>query len=83
MDWAQSVDDKTVFVFVGDANTHHFQWLESDLLLIFMGMMLLIFTIRLVVSSWCAPTHIAGNRLDLLMTDVPDIVDVFIGTPLK
>ena len=28
------------------------------------------------------PTHIAGNRLDLLMTDVPDIVDVVICTPL-
>ena len=28
------------------------------------------------------PTHIAGNRLDFVMTDVPDIVDVFVGTPL-
>ena len=28
------------------------------------------------------PTHIAGNRLDLLMTDVPDIVDVVVGTTL-
>ena len=29
------------------------------------------------------PTHIAGNRLDLVMTDAPDIVDVFVGTPLR
>ena len=28
------------------------------------------------------PTHIAGNRLDLVMTDVPDIADVVVGTPL-
>ena len=28
------------------------------------------------------PTHIVGNRLNLVMTDVSDIVDVFIGTPL-
>ena len=28
------------------------------------------------------PTHIAGNRLNLVMTDVPDIVDVVVGTPL-
>ena len=28
------------------------------------------------------PTHIAGNRLDLVMTDVPDIVDVVVDTPL-
>ena len=28
------------------------------------------------------PTHIAGNRPDFVMTDVPDIVDVVVGTPL-
>ena len=25
----QSVDDKAVFVFASDANTHHSEWLES------------------------------------------------------
>ena len=30
-----------------------------------------------------SPIHIAGNRLNLVMMDVPDIVDVFIGTPLR
>ena len=28
------------------------------------------------------PTHIASNRLVLVMTDVPDIVDVVVGTSL-
>ena len=28
-------------------------------------------------------THIAGNRLVLVMTDVPDILDVFVGIPLR
>ena len=28
------------------------------------------------------PTHIAGNRLVRVVTDVPDIVDVIVGTPL-
>ena len=28
------------------------------------------------------PTHIAGNRLDLVIRDAPDIVDVFVGTAL-
>ena len=28
------------------------------------------------------PTHIAGDRLYLVMSDVPDIVDVYVGTPL-
>ena len=26
----QSVDDKAVFVFVGDADAHHLEWLESE-----------------------------------------------------
>ena len=27
-------------------------------------------------------TYYTGNRLDLVMTDAPVIVDVFVGTPL-
>ena len=68
---------------VSDSNAHHSEWLESVSL-----------TDRHVRDaldfcnlSCCeqlvlCPTHIAGNRLDLVMTNVPDIVDVFIGTPL-
>ena len=53
------------------------------LLLIDMGVMLVIFAICQVVQHLARyPTHIAGNRLDLVMTDVPDIVDVVVGTPL-
>ena len=29
MDRVQSVDDKAVVVFVGDANAHHSEWLQS------------------------------------------------------
>ena len=28
------------------------------------------------------PAHVAGNRLDLVTTDAPDIVDVLVDTPL-
>ena len=28
------------------------------------------------------PTHIAGNKLDVVLTDVPDLVDVVFSTPL-
>ena len=28
------------------------------------------------------PTQSAGNRLDLVMTDIPDIVDEVVSTPL-
>ena len=57
-------------------------WSQS-LLLIDMGVMRLIF----YNLSGCqqlvrCPTHIAGNRVDRMMTDVLDIVDVVVGTPL-
>ena len=45
-------------------------------------MMLVIFEICQVVSSWCAVLSHSLNRLDLVMTDVPGIVDVVIGTPI-
>ena len=49
----ESVDDKAVFVFVPDANAHLSQKLYSQsLLLIGKGVMLLIFVICCVVSSW-------------------------------
>ena len=78
----QSVDDKAVLVFVGDANAHHCEWLE-----------LVSFTDRngrdaldVCNLSGCeqlvrCPSHIAVNRLDLVITDVPNIVDVVVGTP--
>ena len=79
----QSVDDKSVFVFVGDSNTHHSEWLESVSSTDWHDSDALDFC----NLSGCeqlvnCPTHIAGNRLDLVMTDVPDIVDVSVGTPL-
>ena len=57
-------------------------WSQSPLL-IGKGVMLLIFA----YLSGCEqlvryPTHIAGNRLDLVMMDVLDVVDVFVDTPL-
>ena len=79
----QSVDDKSVFIFVSDANSNHSEWLESvsptdrherDALDFcnLSGCELLVL----------CPTHIAGHRFYLVMTDVPDIVYVVDGTPL-
>ena len=76
----QSVYYKSVFVFVGDTNAHHSEWLES-----------VSPTDRHVRDaldfcnlSGCEQlvrcfTHIAGNKLDLVMTDEPDRVDVLVG----
>ena len=78
----QSVDDKTVFVFVGDANAHHSEW-ESFSPTDRHGRDALDFcNLPGCEQSVRCSTHIAGNRLDLVMTDAPDIVDVFVGTPL-
>ena len=44
----QSVDDKAVFVFVGDGNAHHSEWLD------YISVMLLIFVICLALSIWFA-----------------------------
>ena len=84
MAWAQSVDDKAVFVFVGDANAHHSEWLESVSPTDQYGHDALDFCnlsgCELLVRC---PTHITGDRLYLVMMDAPDIVNVlFIGTPL-
>ena len=79
----QLVDNKAVFVFVSDANAYHSEWLESVSPTDRHGRDSLDFC----NLSGCeqlvrGPTHIAGNRLDLVMTDVPDITDVVVGTPL-
>ena len=79
---AQSVDDKAVFVFVGDTNAHS-EWLESVSPTDRHG------RDALDICNLCGceqlvrcPIHIAGNVLDVVMTDIPDIIDVVVGTPL-
>ena len=47
-----------------------------------MGVMLLILVMSGYEQLVRGPTYVAGNRHDLVMTDVPDIVDVVIGTLL-
>ena len=72
-----------VFIFVGDVNTHHSEWLESVSRTDRHGRDALDFcNLSCCEQLVRCPTHIAGNTLDLVMTDVPDIVDVFVGTPL-
>ena len=68
----QSVDDIAVFVFVSDANAQHSEWLESVSPTDRRGPDALNFR----NLSGCdqlvrCPTHIAGNRLDLVMDHVP------------
>ena len=79
----QSVDDKADFVFVGDGIANHSEWLESVSPTDSHGHDSLdFFNLSGCEQLGHGPTHIAGNRLDLVMTDAPDIVDVVVGTPL-
>ena len=78
----QSADDKAVFVFVSDVNANHSEWFESVSPTDRHGRE----TVDFCNLSGCeqlvrGPTHIAFNRLYRVMTDVPDIVDVVVGTP--
>ena len=79
----QSIDSKAVFVFVGDANSHHLEWLESVSPTDGQGRDALDFCNLAGCEQMVrGATHIAGNRLDLVMTDSPDVVDVSLGAPL-
>ena len=74
MDAVQAEDIRASFLFVGDLNYHHKEWLGSTT------------TNRHGVSAFdfatvsscnqlvVGPTHAHGGTLDLLMTDVPDLV---------
>ena len=78
----QTEDIRASFLFVGDLNGHHQEWLGS------------ITTNRHGVApfdfatvSGCdqlvvGPTHACGGTLDLLMIDVPDQVRVAVVAPI-
>ena len=64
--------DKAVFVFVGDANAHHPEWLKSVSPTDRHGRDALDFwNLFCCEQLVCCPTHVAFNRLDLEMMDVP------------
>ena len=78
----QAEDVHASFLFVGDLNGYHQEWLGSTT------------TNRHSVAAFdCAtvsgcdqlvvgPTHARGGTFDLLMTDVPDLVQVFVVPPI-
>ena len=76
----QYVDRKASFLIVGGVNTHHGEWLGSSTINLH-GRAALCFAL----SSGCEqivaePTHIEGRMFDLVLTDVPDVVGVRIGS---
>ena len=79
----QERDRKSAFVFVGDLNTHHSDWLVSVSPTNSAGVAARDFS----NLSGCEQlideaTHNSGNCLDLLLSDVPGIVDSMVKPPL-
>ena len=78
----QAEDVRSSFLFVGDLNGHHQEWLGS------------MTTNRHGVAAFdfatvsgcdqlvVAPTHASGGTLDLLMTDVPDLSRIAVVAPI-
>ena len=79
----QENDRKAVFLFVGDFNAHHTEWLYSVSPTDCHGRRALDFA----TESGCEqlirrPTHRSGNSLDLIFTDVPGVVSGNVGVPI-
>ena len=79
----QATDRKSSFIFVGDLNAHHKEWLNSISDTNIHGIKALDFS----NLSGCdqlinEPTHQLGNCLDLLFTDSPGVVDTAVKPPL-
>ena len=78
----QAEDVHASFLFVGDLNGHHQEWLGSAMTNS-PGVAAFDFT---TVSSCdqlvVGPTHAHGGILDLVMTDVPDLIWVAAVAPI-
>ena len=79
----QENDRKASFVFIGDFNAHHKEWLNSISQTDCHGLRALDFS----SESGCdqiihGPTHRSGNCLDLIFSDTPGVVAGNVGSPV-
>ena len=75
----QAADARASFIFVGDLNGHHQESTTTNRL----GVAALDFaTVSSCDQLVIRPTDARGGTLDLLMTDVPDLVRVAVVAPL-
>ena len=78
----QAEDIRASFLFVGDLNGHHREWLGSTTTN-HHGVAAFDFaTVSGCDQLVVGPTHARGGTLDLLMTDVPDLVRVAVVAPI-
>ena len=75
-------DVRASFLFVGDLNGHHQEWLGSTTTNRH-GVAAFDFATMSGCDQLVCPTHSRGGTLDFLMTDVPDLVRVAVVAPVS
>ena len=77
----QAEDVRASFLFVGDFNGNHMEWLGSTTTNR-NGVAAFYFATVSDFDQIVSPTYVRGGTLDLLMTDVPDLVRVAVVAPI-
>ena len=78
----QAEDVLASFLFVGDLNGHHQEWFGSTTTNLHGVAAFDFATVSGCDQMVIGPTHTRGGTLDLLMTDVPDLVSVATVAPI-
>ena len=78
----QAGDVRASLLFVGDLNGHHQEWLGSTMTNSHGVAALDYGTVSGCDQLVVGPTHARGGILDLLLTDVPDHIQVAVVAPI-
>ena len=78
----QAENIRASFMFVGDLNVYHPEWLGSTTTNRHGVVAFVAATISSCDQLVVGVTHAHGGKLDLLMTDVPDLVRVAVVAPI-
>ena len=78
----QAEDVVAFFLFVNDLNGHHREWLGSKTTNCYGVAAFDFATVSGCYQLVVGPSHAPGGTLDLLMTDVPDLVQVSVVAPI-
>ena len=82
MSAVQAEDVCASFLFVGDLNGHHLEWLGSAITYRHGVAAFGFGTVSACNQLVVGPTHGCGGTLDFLMTDVLDLIRVSVVTPI-
>ena len=78
----QQNDIRSSFLFLGDFNEHHRKWLNSISPMDRHGLSAYFSSVSGCDQLVSEATHVSGNCLDLIFTDVPGVVASHVGCPI-